>query len=387
MAEVTGANLRSSGLTAIDLVSASLAKTMYMFGRDYYSRFRYLVSPIEENESEYLVGQGGQKRLLATKPFKLDSIKHGAGQIQSELSLSGIQFAERYIQARQFGKISALNKDQNNAWKAKIIKGLQRATVQGLGAEIDNVISRAFSDKIAVVEVPNVTTGTRRIVPKITPTVMKTNYVYRYGDWTTSDAEQFSPDAVHAIHGFFVDRKVSTAVLQLTPTAARILGKTEQGEKLLQAGGVYGNTSLIFVYTPHDVSAGAFINNNSNTAKTYTAGTDRIVVASRKILDNNVDNQRVFFPSNQTMGASNLNGLNDVASGSFEEIEIWPNDLLAAWSIDSVAFGDFLELNMHLQKEDIRFLGALFILSRFGIGSVIKDENKVMLFPIKGKKV
>ena len=53
----------------------------------------------------------------------------------------------------------------------------------------------------------------------------------------------------------------------------------------------------------------------------------------------------------------------------------------------ALSFGDFLELNMQEQKRDIRLLNTLFVLSRFGIGSVVKDEDKALLVPIRGRTV
>ena len=390
MTEVMGSDLRSQGLTKNQTAIINYARTMYTFGRDYFSIFRYYTAGINGQNSEYMVGQGSVKRMVAVKPITLDNLKFSGGQVQTELSLKSITFSERIIKARQFAAIFGIGETdkQGNNWLLRVQAGIRKATIIGLGEAIDKTISRSLIEQIPLVEVSNVTAGSRKIEPKVSPTLHKTNFVYRDGDWTTSDADQFNHETVHKVHGFFLDKKARTCVLQLTPTARQMLAKTEQGQKLLDAGGIYGNpTSLFFVDTPHDLAAGNYTKNNANVIYQYVSSTDKLRLASRQIKKNNVDNLRVLFPVNQTMQATNLNSLNDVAAGSFENIEVDPVDLLGAWDIDAVSFGDFTQLNIHEQKNDIRMLNTLFVLSRFGIGSIVNNENKALLLPIRGKKL
>ena len=390
MAEVTGQDLRDHGLTAKEIAVVLFARTMYSFGRDYFSIFSSFADGANGPNSEDAVGQATLKKLLTVEPITLDNQKFGGGQLNTDLNLKTLKFNDRIIRAERKSAIFGVSPTDNQGgnWVMRVDAGIRRATAQALGVSIDQNIVGAFTRLLPIIEIANKTTGTRRTAPKDTPTINKTNYVYRDGDWTTSDADQFNHESVHKIHGFFLDRKAMNCVLQLTPTARQLLAKTEQGQKMLDAGGIYGRpTSLMFVDTPHDLAAGNLSKNNSNTAYQYISGTDKLRLASRKFAKSHVDNDRVLFPSNQTMQATNLNALNDVAAGSFENIEVDPVDLVAAWDISSVVFGSFNRLNQHQEKEDIRFLGAKFIYSSFGIGSIVSDQNKVILIPIKGKKL
>ena len=391
MAEVMGRDLRDHGLSKIQASVINYARMMYVFGRDFFSIFKYYTAGISGRNSEYLVGQGSTKRLVAVKPITLDAIKYRGGQVQVDLEFKSIGFTERLIRARQVGAIFSMSHTelgQGPMWAQRVLGGVSKATAIGLGIAIDRNISASLTQRLPIIEVAGPETGTRYITPKYTPTIMKTNWVYRDGPWTNSEEDQFNHESVHKIFGFFLDKKAKTCVLQLTPTARNMLAKTEQGQKLLDAGGIYGNpTSLLFVDTPHDLAAGLFITDNTNVASAYSASTNRITVAARTLGARHTDDDRVLFPLNQNMGDTQLNGLSDVASNAFENIEVQPDNLLGAWDIDSVSFGDFQELNLQQQKRDIRLLNALIILSRFGIGSVVNNENKVMLFPIRGKNL
>ena len=390
MTEVMGSDLRNQGLTAKEIAIINYARTMYTLGRDYYSIFRFYTAGVSGQNSEYLVGQGSRKRLVAVKPIDLDTLKYQGGQLQTELRLKNVTFSERIISADQYAAIFGIGEtdNQGNQWLLRVQGGIRLAITEGLGKAIDRTIVQALVKHLPLVEVSNKTTGDRKITPKVNPTVHKTNFAYRDGPWTNSDADQFTSETVHKIHGFFLDKGARACILQLTPYARLLLQKTTRGQNMLNAGGIYGNpTSLYFVDTPSNFAAGNFTKNNTNVAFQYTAGTDRIRLATRQFAKSHVDNDRVLFPSNQTMQANNLNALNDVAAGSFSNIEVDPVDLLGAWDVSALSFGDFLELNMQEQKRDIRLLNTLFVLSRFGIGSVVKDEDKALLVPIRGRTV
>ena len=402
MAEVTGADLRSSGLTPKQIAILNFSKLLNLFGRNYKSLFKHKVSGVDDTNSETPVSTGTAKKILAVEPFDLDNLKYGGGEIQVELSLKEVKLNDRIIRAKRYAGLFAIDDKERIDWIFRMLIAINKGFNQGLSVAIDKNISECFSNLLPIIEISNKTTGNRKILAKDTPTIHKTNFVYRDGDWTTSDADQFNHETVSRIHGFFVDRKsgrdvypndpyirINTNVyMQLTPTAHTMLSKTEQGMQMLKDGGVYGSgTSVVFLNTPHDLAAGNFMKNNSNTAYEYVASTDKVRVASRQIKKNNVDNERVLFPVNQTMQATNLNSLNDVAAGSFENIEVDPVDIVAVWAKEAVSFADFTQLKIMKQKNDIRFKNAIFYLRSEGIGSVVTDQNKVMLFPLRGKKL
>ena len=409
MAEVTGGDLRDHGLDKKQVAMVAFHKALTIFGRTYRSIFKQFVSGLTPGNSEHVVGSGTLKKVVALKPITLDAIKFRGGQVQTDLEFKGLNFTEKIIRASQYGAIFALDDKQRVDWLFRMLVAINKAF--DIGAEIacDRSISSCLTQRLPVIEVAGPETGTRAITPKDTPTIMKTNYVYRDGDWTNNDADQFTPQSVHKIYGFFLDKKCGyvppetfeqwlnevtgnalpeTVYMQLTPTARNMLAKTEQGEKMLDNGGIHGNPlTLRFVNTPHDLVSGNFITDNTNVASAYNASTNRITLAARKIKDRNTDDDRVLFPLNQNMGDTQLNGLNDVAANSFENIEVQPDNVLGIWSSSAISFGMFNQLSMMQAKSDIRLKNAFLFLKRLGIGSVVNNENKVMLFPIRGKNL
>ena len=402
MAEVLGTDLRDHGLTAKELAVLNFSRVLNLFGRNYKSLFKPCVSGINDTNSENPVAKGTAKKILAVEPIELDTLKYSGGEIQVELSLKQLKLNDRIVRAKRYAGLFALDDKERIDWLFRIIIAINKAFNAGLSVSVDKNIAGCFNELLQIIEISNKTTGNRKIIAKDTPTIYKTNIAYRDGDWTNSEADHFNHESVHKIFGWLTDRKAGRLLypedpymsystpcyMQLTPTARGLLTKTEQGESMLKEGGVYGkNGRLLFIDTPHDLAAGNFMKNNTNMAYQYDATTDKVRLACRKIAKKNTQNDRVLFPRNQTMQANNLNGLNDVAASSFENIEVDPVDLVAVWANEAVSFGEFTELSIMQQKNDIRMQNAFYYLRSEGVGSVITDQNKVMVFPIRGKTI
>ena len=83
------------------------------------------------------------------------------------------------------------------------------------------------------------------------------------------------------------------------------------------------------------------------------------------------------------MTAAQLNTRPNVSG--FDDIQLTRDNLIAVWAKDAIAFGEFNQLMNNSEDHDPRQKNALYRLTRFGMNACILDENKVMLFPIRGK--
>ena len=398
MAEVTAADLRSTGLRGKELTTLNIANLIFMFGRDYFSKYRRRATgagPMINDkwgfrERSYRISNGSAKRILATKPIKLQKIKYGGIGLGSDITLSDIGFSQRTIIAELLATGFTWDDGDLLDTNGRVIPALKEAvTMQAVGASIDDVIMGAFTRKLSLVQYDNTSSNswynsdTRKYNTKLATTTVKTNYTYRDEGWTTSDGDHFNHETIHKIRGFFDDKKVLGPIyIQITPKARQLLGKTEEGDRMLQDGGTIG---VSFIGAATDEAAGHFIEDNSNIASAYASG--KITLASRELQEKNVDDRLVYFGNTQTMTAVELNkaAVGAESRTAFTDIEIDRDHLIAAWDSDSLCYGEFDELNQSAERRDIRLLDATEAVTRIGIGSVISNENKVMLIPLSGK--
>ena len=410
MAEITGNIAYNKSVRGEEITTLDFGKLTYSYGRDYFSRYMSCVTGAGPNivneygfsEENFNIANGTAKKILGIKPIELDDIRYGIQPIGTgqagELTPGQLPLAVKLLVSRQVGKVFALDDKDLLDLGRSLPPIWDKALMQAYGKKIDQVISESMVAAIPsiVYDTQNQNAfydkdGTRKFLAKYSATSNKTNFVYRDGDWTTPssatvDEPRFTAASVYKIEGFFVDKGVSgygRVHLQLTPAASNLLARTNEGLRMLRDGG----TEIVrFVHTPNNIVSGRFLGPpNHYLSSAYNAGTEVATIAARALADDHETEDRVLFDSSQTMTAAALNRQSNLGTAGFVDIEVKRDDLIAVWAKDAVAFGEFDRLRNQASKNDIRLNNALFHVQRFGLNAVILDENKVMLFPIRGK--
>ena len=411
MAEPTGLDAFQKGVRGAEITTIDWGRLIYSYGRDYFSRFKNCVTGAGgmivdqygfENENN-AIGVGAAKKILGIRPIELDPVRFGVqpvGTGTGEIRPGLLPLRVRVLVARHFGKIFTF--DDKDLLDLQYTLGplFDKVLMQAYGKKIDDIIIDSL-----ISQVPSIVYNTsadnkyynlnkRKPLAKYDITNNIAQYVFRDGAWTTPssatvDQARFTPDSVYKILGFFIERDCDGPVyLQLTPDMIAMLSSTTRGVNMLNEGGVYAGKGprLRFVATKVSQTAGVRIKTGDlKVASAFTTGTDVITVAARQVdtvLAENVTD-RVLYDADQTMTATSLN--NQASTTGFVDIECKRPDLVAAWSRDAVAFGEFEQLMTEAQKNDIRQNNAAYRTNRFGMNSVILDENKVLLFPVRGK--
>ena len=403
MTEVVGADVLSTGVRAEGLTTLDFSRLVYSYGRDYFSRYKPCVLGAGANivdkygfsEENFTIGTGKAKKMLGIKPITLDPINYGGQDIgisTGDIRPGKVPLAVRLLVARQFGKVFTMDDKDLIDLQYSLPPIFDKALMQAYGKLIDEVIIESLVAPIASVVYDTTqtnahyTAGNKPLV-KYEATINRTNFVYRDGPWTSGNTvgtDRFSPASVYKIQGFFADKGVSgyrSVCMQLTPQATDILASSNEGLRMLGDGG----TELIrFVVSQTTQAAGEFIKTGKlGPASAYARANDVITVGARTIGEDHTADEGVLFASNQNMTAAQLNSRPNVSG--FEDIELTRDNLIAVWAKDAVTFGEFEMLTNSASKHDIRQNNALYQLNRFGCGATILDENKVMLFPIRGK--
>ena len=405
MAEITGNIAYNKSVRGEEITTLDFGKLTYSYGRDYFSRYMSCVTGAGPNivneygfsEENFNIANGTAKKILGIKSIELDDIRYGIQPIGTgqagELTPGQLPLAVKLLVSRQVGKVFALDDKDLLDLGRSLPPIWDKALMQAYGKKIDQVIAESFISAIPSIVYDTSQSNafydanTRKTLAKYTATLNKTNFVYRDGDWTagtTIGTARLTPASIYKIQGFFVDKGVSgygSVYMQLTPAAMELLAATNEGLRMLREGG----TDMVrFVNTQTTMAAGEFIRaNDLKVASAFNRANDVIDVAARTLGDDHTSDEGVLFPPNQTMTAAQLNRQPNVAG--FEDIQLTRDNLIAVWARDAVAFGEFDRLRNKASKNDIRLNNAMFHVERFGLNSVILDENKIMLFPIRGK--